>query len=78
MFNINDYLITTTSAKSGLDTNPTINVEITIDKEKIKKDIELFKIILESLEKLIGPYTIKVDSQKTKIKKKKSKKNDKY
>ena len=71
MFNINDYLITTTSTRGGLDTNPTIDVEVTIDKEKIKEDIELFKIILESLEKLIGPYTIKVDSQKTKIKKKK-------
>lgn len=78
MFNINDYLITTTSAKGGLDTNPTIDVEVTIDKEKIKKDIELFKIILESLEKLIGPYTIKVDSQKQKIKKKKGKKNGKH
>ena len=78
MFNINDYLITTTSARGGLDTNPTIDVEVTIDKEKIKEDIELFKIILESLEKLIGPYTIKVDSQKQKIKKKKGKKNGKH
>ena len=52
MFNINDYLITTTSARGGLDTNPTIDVEVTIDKEKIKEDIELFKISLESLEKL--------------------------
>ena len=31
MFNINDYLMTTTSARGGLDTNPTIDVEVTID-----------------------------------------------
>lgn len=78
MFNINDYLITTTSARGGADTNPTIDVEVTIDKEKIKEDVELFATILESLKKLIGPYTIKVDSQKTKIKKKKGKKNGKH
>lgn len=80
MFNINDYLMTITSARGGLDTNPTIDVEVTINKEKIKEDIELFKIILESLEKLIGPYTIKVNSQKQKIKikKKKGKKNGKH
>lgn len=67
MFDINDYLIKTTFVRS-VSTNPTIDVEVTIDEEKIKEDIELFKIILESLEKLIGPYTIKVNSQKQKKK----------
>lgn len=68
MFDINDYLITNTSATGGLGNNPTINVEVTIDKEKIKEDVQLFKIMLEQLEKIIGPYTIKVNSKKTKIK----------
>ena len=75
MFNVNDYLITRTSATGGIENNPTIEVEVTIDKEKIKEDIQLFKIVLQQLENLIGPYTIKVDSKKTKIKRK-DKKND--
>ena len=75
MFDKNDYLITTTSVTSEIENNQTITVEVTIDKEKIKEDVELFKVILESLEKLIGPYTIKVDSRKIKIKKRKNKKN---
>jgi len=70
MFNVNDYLITKTSATDGIGNNPTIDVEVTIDKEKIKEDIQLFKIVLQQLERLIGPYTIKVDSKKTKIKRK--------
>ena len=74
MFNVNDYLITKTSATGGIGNNPTIEVEVTVDKEKIKEDIQLFKIVLQQLENLIGPYTIKVNSKKTKIKRK-SKKN---
>lgn len=70
MFDINDYLITKTSATGGIENNPTIDVEVTIDKEKIKEDIQLFKTVLQQLENLIGPYTIKVDSKKTKIKRK--------
>ena len=70
MFNVNDYLITRTSATGGIENNPTIEVEVTIDKEKIKEDIQLFKTVLQQLENLIGPYTIKVDSKKTKIKRK--------
>ena len=70
MFNVNDYLITRTSATGGIGNNPTIEVEVTIDKEKVKEDIQLFKTILQQLENLIGPYTIKVDSKKTKIKRK--------
>lgn len=70
MFNVNDYLITRTSATGGIENNPTIEVEVTIDKEKIKEDIQLFKTALQQLESLIGPYTIKVDSKKIKIKRK--------
>ena len=70
MFNVNDYLITKASATGGIENNPTIEVEVTIDKEKIKEDIQLFKIVLQQLENFIGPYTIKVDSKKTKIKRK--------
>ena len=70
MFNVNDYLITRTSAIGGIGNNPTIEVEVTIDKEKIKEDVQLFKTVLQQLENLIGPYTIKVDSKKTKIKRK--------
>ena len=73
MFNVNDYLITRASATGGIGNNPTIEVEVTIDKEKIKEDIQLFKTILQQLENLIGPYTIKVDSKKTKIKRKNKK-----
>ena len=70
MFNVNDYLITRTSATGGIGNNPTIEVEVTIDKEKVKEDIQLFKTVLQQLENIIGPYTIKVDSKKTKIKRK--------
>ena len=34
MFNVNDYLITRTSATGGIGNNPTIEVEVTIDKKK--------------------------------------------
>lgn len=71
MFNIKDYLITETAATGGLDINPELTVKIIIDEEKIKEDVKLFKIILEQLEEIIGPYTIKVNSKKTKIKQKK-------
>ena len=70
MFNVNDYLIAKTSATGGIGNNPTIEVEVTIDKEKVKEDIQLFKTVLQQLENIIGPYTIKVDSKKTKIKRK--------
>lgn len=71
MFNIKDYLTTETVATGGLNINPELTVKIMIDEEKIKEDIKLFKIILEQLEEIIGPYTIKVNSKKTKIKQKK-------
>lgn len=75
MFNVNDYLITRTSVTDETENNPMIEVEVTIDKKKVKEDIQLFKTILQQLENIIGPYTIKVDSKKTKIKRK-DKKND--
>ena len=75
MFNIEDYLIVNTTAAGGLNQNSTLTAEISVDKKKIKEDVKLFKYTLEQLEKIIGPYTIKVNSKKTKIKKKK-KKND--
>ena len=47
MFNVDDYLITRTSATDGIGNNSTIKVEVTIDKEKIKEDIQLFKTVLQ-------------------------------
>ena len=46
--------------------------------KKIKEDAELFAVMLRQLEKTIGPYTIKVSSKKTVIKKRKDKKNGKH
>lgn len=71
MFNIKDYLTTETVATGGLNINPELTVKIMVDEEKIKEDIKLFKTILEQLEEIIGPYTIKVNSKKTKIKQRK-------
>ena len=68
MFNIEDYLVINTSAREEVNQNPTIVADVGIDKKKIKEDAELFAVMLRQLEKTIGPYTIKVNSKKTKIK----------
>ena len=76
MFDIKDYCTTMYAAEGGLEQNPSITAKITIDKKKIEEDISQFYEILKQLEKLIGPYTIKINSKKSKIKKKKKKNND--
>ena len=68
MFNLEDYYTTTTT----LDHKSQIRVSIELNKNKINEDVKLFKEILQNLEKLIGPYTIKVCNKKIKFKKNKN------
>ena len=60
MFNIDDYV------RYPIFTSTTVNVEI--DKDKIAKDVEQLKDMLIALEKLIGPFKIKVIDGKVKLK----------
>lgn len=60
MFNIDDYI------RYPIFTSATVNVEI--DKDKIAKDVEQLKDMLIALEKLIGPFKIKVIDGKVKLK----------
>jgi len=79
MFDIKDYCtIVYTTEEGGLERNPSITGEISINKKKLEEDVDQFCEILKQLEKLIGPYTIKVNSKKSKTKKRKNKKNGKH
>ena len=71
MFKLEDYYTITTNGYGGQGTNPKLVVDVTLNKDKIKEDAELLKTVLQNLEQLIGPYTIKVNSKKVKVKKKK-------
>ena len=74
MFKLEDYYTVTTTGQGGQDTNPKLIVDVTFNRDKIKEDANLLKVVLQNLEQLIGPYTIKVDSNSVKVKKKKHKK----
>ena len=74
MFKLEDYYTVTTISQGGQDTNPKLIVDITLNQDKIKEDANLLKTVLQNLEQLIGPYTIKVDSNSVKVKKKKHRK----
>ena len=74
MFDIKDYYTITYSAEGGEGQNPSFTADITLDRKKVEKDVDQFCEALKQLEKLIGPYTIKVNSKKSKIKKRKNKK----
>ena len=74
MFKLEDYYTVTTIGQGGQDTNPKLIVDITLNQDKIKEDANLLKAVLQNLEQLIGPYTIKVDSNSVKVKKKKHRK----
>ena len=63
MFSVEDYCTTNTSTN--------VTVAISIDSNKIQHDIEELRQALSNLQELIGPYTIKVRSDKIKIKIKK-------
>lgn len=71
MFNINDYITFDTAASGGKDVNPTLIMNMTIDRDKIKHDADVLKGILQDLQNLIGPYTLKVNDSGVKMKNKK-------
>ena len=71
MFKLEDYYTITTIGQGGQGTNPKLIVDVTLNQDKIKEDANLLKVVLQNLEQLIGPYTIKVDSNNVKVKKKK-------
>lgn len=74
MFKLEDYYTITTTGQGGQGTNPKIIVDVTFNRDKIKEDANLLKTVLQNLEQLIGPYTINVDSNNVKVKKKKHRK----
>lgn len=74
MFKLEDYYTVTTIGQGGQGTNPKLIVDITLNQDKIKEDANLLKAVLQNLEQLIGPYTIKVASNSVKVKKKKHRK----
>lgn len=74
MFKLEDYYTITTIGQGGQGTNPKLIVDVTLNQDKIKEDANLLKTVLQNLEQLIGPYTINVDSNNVKVKKKKHRK----
>jgi len=77
MFNLNDYWTVESSGQGGRDVNPQMTINLTFDQKKLKDDVEMLKATLRNLEYLLGPYTIRVDSKKLRVKKKKKKKDKK-
>ena len=73
MFNLNDYWTIESSGQGGRDVNPQMTINLTFDQKKLKDDVEILKATLCNLEHLLGPYTIRVDSKKLRVKKKKKK-----
>lgn len=63
MFTVEDYCTTNTSTK--------VIVEVSIDNDKIQRDIEELRQALSNLQELIGPYTIKVNNKEIIVKTKK-------